>query len=147
MNGQTTPHVVQAILEWEWTWPLARFLLVLFYLISGLSKVADFRSAVTEMREAGMPAPAAMSVLSIVVELTGSVLVLLGRWVWLGAGMLGIFTAIGALTAHAFWRLSGKARLEATAIFLMHLGLIAAFVLCALVAERADIVASAIRTP
>jgi uncharacterized membrane protein YphA (DoxX/SURF4 family) len=136
MNGQSTPQFVQAILEWQWTWPIARFALVVFYLASGLSKIANFSSAVAEMVEAGMPAPAAMALLSIFVELTGSVLVLIDRWVWLGAGMLGIFTAIGAATAHAFWKVSGRERVEAIAVFLMHLGLIAAFVLCALVAER-----------
>jgi uncharacterized membrane protein YphA (DoxX/SURF4 family) len=136
MNGQSTPQFVQAILEWQWTWPIARFALVVFYLVSGLSKIADFAGAVAEMVEARIPAPAAMALLSIFVELTGSVLVLIDRWVWLGAGMLGVFTAIGAGTAHAFWKVSGRARVEAIAIFLMHLGLIAAFVLCALVAER-----------
>lgn len=83
-----------------------------------------------------MPAPAVMALLSIFVELTGSALVLIDRWGWLGAGMLGVFTAIGAVTAHAFWKVSGRARVEATAVFLMHLGLIAAFVLCALITER-----------
>jgi uncharacterized membrane protein YphA (DoxX/SURF4 family) len=136
MNGQPTPQLVQAILEWQWTWPIARFALVVFYLGSGLSKIANFPGAVVEMVEAGMPAPAAMALLSIFVELTGSVLVLIDRWVWLGAGMLGVFTAIGAITAHAFWKVSGRARVEAITVFLMHLGLIAAFVLCALVAER-----------
>jgi len=136
VNGQTAPQFVQAILEWQWTWPIARFALVVFYLSSGLSKIADFSGAVAEMVEARMPAPAAMALLSIFTELTGSVLVLIDHWVWLGAGMLGVFTAIGAVTAHAFWTVSGRARVEALAVFLMHLGLIAAFVLCALVAER-----------
>jgi uncharacterized membrane protein YphA (DoxX/SURF4 family) len=150
MNGQTTPQFVQAILEWQWTWPIARFALVVFYLCSGLSKIANFRGAVAEMVEARMPAPAAMALLSIFVELTGSVLVLIDRWVWLGAGMLGVFTAIGAVTAHAFWKVSGRARVETIAVFLMHLGLIAAFVLCALVAERegrAALVATSSATP
>jgi uncharacterized membrane protein YphA (DoxX/SURF4 family) len=136
MNGQTTPQFVQALLEWQWTWPIARVALVVFYLISALSKITNFRGAVAEMAQAGMPAPVAMALLSIFVELTGSTLVLIGRVVWLGAGMLGVFTAIGAFTAHAFWRLSGQARVEALSVFLMHLGLIAAFVLCALVAEH-----------
>jgi uncharacterized membrane protein YphA (DoxX/SURF4 family) len=136
MNGQTTPQFAQAILEWQWTWPIARFALVLYYLVSGLSKIADFRGAAAEMVQAGMPAPAAMALLSIFVELTGSGLILIGRWVWLGAGILGVFTAIGAVTAHAFWKVSGRARVEALAVFLMHVGLVAAFVLCALVAER-----------
>jgi uncharacterized membrane protein YphA (DoxX/SURF4 family) len=138
MNGQTTPHIVQAFLEWQWTWPIARVALVVFYLISALSKITNFRGAVAEMSQAGMPAPVAMALVSIFVELTGSTLVLIGRGMWLGAGMLGVFTAIGAFTAHAFWRASGRARVEALSVFLMHLGLIAAFVLCALVAEREE---------
>jgi uncharacterized membrane protein YphA (DoxX/SURF4 family) len=136
MNGQVTPQFVQAILEWQWTWPIARFALVMYYLVSGLGKIANFRGAIVEMAEAGMPVPVVMALLSIFVELTGSVLVLIDRWVWLGAGMLGVFTAIGAVTAHAFWKMSGRARIEAIAVFLMHIGLIAAFVLCALLTER-----------
>jgi uncharacterized membrane protein YphA (DoxX/SURF4 family) len=136
MTSLATPEFVRAILEWPWTWPLARFALVVTFLASGLSKIANFSGGVAEMAQAGMPAPAAMTLLSIFVELTGSVLVLIGRWVWLGAGMLGAFTAIGAVTAHAFWKVSGPERKEATAVFLMHVGLIAAFALDALLAER-----------
>jgi uncharacterized membrane protein YphA (DoxX/SURF4 family) len=136
MNGLATPEFVRAILEWPWTWPLARFTLVVTFLASGLSKIANFPAGVTELVEAGMPAPGAIALLSIFVELTGSVLVLIGRWVWLGAGMLGVFTAIGAVTAHAFWKVSGAERNEAIAVFLMHFGLIAALVLDALLAER-----------
>jgi uncharacterized membrane protein YphA (DoxX/SURF4 family) len=136
MNGQTTPQFVQTILEWQSTWPIVRVALVVYYLVSAVSKITNVRGAVAEMAQAGMPAPAAMALLSIFVELTGSTLVLISRGVWLGAGMLGVFTAIGAVTAHAFWRVSGRARVEALTVFLMHLGLIAAFVLCALVAER-----------
>ena len=136
MNSLTAPEFVRAILEWPWTWPLARFALVVIFLASGLSKIANFSGGVAEMTQAGMPAPAAMALLSIFVEVTGSVLVLIGRWVWLGAGVLGVFTAIGAVTAHAFWKVSGPERKEAIAVFLMHFGLIAAFVLDALLAQR-----------
>ena len=136
MNSLTAPEFVRAILEWPWTWPLARFALVVIFLASGLSKIANFSGGVAEMAQAGMPAPAAMALLSIFVEVTGSVLVLIGRWVWLGAGMLGVFTGIGAVTAHAFWKVSGPERKEAIAVFLMHFGLIAALVLDALLTER-----------
>ena len=137
MNSVVAPEFVRAILEWPWTWPLARFALVVTFLASGLSKIANFSGGVAEMAQAGMPAPAAMTLLSIFVELTGSVLVLTNRWVWLGAGMLGVFTAAGAVTAHAFWKVSGAERKDAIAVFLMHFGLIAALVLDALLAERA----------
>jgi len=29
-----------------------------------------------------------------------------GRWLWLGAGMLGAFTVLAAMTANAFWTMS-----------------------------------------
>jgi uncharacterized membrane protein YphA (DoxX/SURF4 family) len=137
MHSLAAPEFVHAILEWPWTWPLARLALVVTFLVSGLSKLANVSGGVAEMVEAGMPAPGTMALLSIFVELTGSVLVLIGRWVWLGAGMLGVFTAIGAVTAHAFWNVPGPARKEAMAVFLMHFGLIAALALDALLAERA----------
>jgi uncharacterized membrane protein YphA (DoxX/SURF4 family) len=88
------------------------------------------------MKEAGMPAPVAMAVLGTFVELAGSVLVLINHWVWLGAGMLGTFTAIGAVTAHAPWKVSGPGRKVAIGVFLMHFGMIGAFVLDALLADR-----------
>jgi uncharacterized membrane protein YphA (DoxX/SURF4 family) len=136
MNSLATPEFVRAILAWPWTLFLVRCALVVTFLASGLSKIANFADGVTEMAQAGLPAPVAMALLSIFVELGGSVLVLIGRWVWLGAGMLGVFTAIGAVTAHAFWKVSGPERKEALAVFLMHFGLIAAFMLDALLAER-----------
>jgi uncharacterized membrane protein YphA (DoxX/SURF4 family) len=136
MSSLAAPDSVRAILEWPWTWPLARFALVVTFLASGLSKIANFSGGVTEMVDAGMPAPGVMALLSILVELTGSVLVLIGRWAWLGAGMLGVFTGIGAVTAHAFWKVSGPERKEALAVFLMHFGLIGALALDALLAER-----------
>ena len=136
MNSLTTPEFIHSILEWPLTWPIARFALVAMFLGSGLGKIANFSGGVAEMVDAGLPAPAAMAALTIFVELTGSVLVLINRWVWLGAGMLGVFTAIGAVTTHAFWKLSGQARKEAIEVFLMHIGLIGAFILAALLAER-----------
>ena len=135
MNSLGTPAFIHAILVWPGTWLIARFALVAMFLASGLTKVANFSGGVAEMAEAGLPAPPVMAVLSIFVELTGSVLILINRWVWLGAGMLGTFTAIGAVTAHAFWKVSGPARKDAIAVFLMHFGLIAAFALDALLAE------------
>lgn len=136
MNSLDAPAFVQAILGWPGTWLIARFTLVSTFLISGLAKVANFSGGVAEMEEAGLPIPAVMAVVTIFVELSGSILVLIGRWVWLGAGMLAVFTALGAVTTHAFWKVTGPARKEAIALFLLHFGLVAGFVLDALLAER-----------
>ncbi|WP_423605658.1 DoxX family protein [Sphingomonas sp. MS122] len=137
MNATDTPHAVESVLEWRGTWLAARLAIVAIYLVSALGHVAGFQAAVTEQAHFGMPAPAFMAGLTVTLELVGSLLILSGRWVWLGTGMLGSFTALGAIIAHPFWTLQGSARFEVMATFLEHLGLIGGLVLIALVAERA----------
>ncbi|NJB99205.1 putative membrane protein YphA (DoxX/SURF4 family) [Sphingomonas trueperi] len=132
------PRFVDAILDWRPTWFLARLLLVGAYLLGGLVKLADWQGAVAEQAHFGMHPPALWAALTIAVELIGPVLILTGRWIWLGAGMLGVFTLLAAFTANAFWTMPpGPERFGATNAFFEHLGLIGGFVLAALVAEQA----------
>jgi uncharacterized membrane protein YphA (DoxX/SURF4 family) len=132
------PRFVDAILDWRPTWFLARLLLVGAYLLGGLVKLADWPGAVAEQAHFGMHPPALWAGLTIAVELVGPVLILTGRWIWLGAGMLGVFTLLAAFTANAFWTMPpGPERFGATNAFFEHLGLIGGFILAALVAEQA----------
>lgn len=132
------PRFVDAILDWRPTWFLARLLLVGAYLLGGLVKLTDWQGAVAEQAHFGMHPPALWAALTIAIELIGPVLILTGRWVWLGAGMLGVFTLLAAFTANAFWTMPpGPERFGATNAFFEHLGLIGGFVLAALVAEQA----------
>lgn len=138
MPGERDPRFVDAILDWRPTWFLARLLLVGAYLLGGLVKLADWQGAVAEQAHFGMHPPALWAALTIAVELIGPVLILTGRWIWLGAGMLGVFTLLAAFTANAFWTMPpGPERFGATNAFFEHLGLIGGFVLAALVAEQA----------
>lgn len=132
------PRFVDAILDWRPTWFLARLLLVGAYILGGLVKLADWQGAVAEQAHFGMHPPALWAALTIAVELIGPLLILTGRWIWLGAGMLGVFTLLAAFTANAFWTMPpGPERFGATNAFFEHLGLIGGFVLAALVAEQA----------
>jgi uncharacterized membrane protein YphA (DoxX/SURF4 family) len=138
MSGERDPRFVDAILDWRPTWFLARLLLVGAYLLGGLVKLTDWPGAVAEQAHFGMQPPALWAALTIAVELVGPVLILTGRWIWLGAGMLGVFTLLAAFTANAFWTMPpGPERFGATNAFFEHLGLIGGFVLAALVAEQA----------
>ncbi|SFK48553.1 Uncharacterized membrane protein YphA, DoxX/SURF4 family [Sphingomonas sp. NFR04] len=139
MTVQTPdPRFVDALLDWRPTWFLARLLLVGAYLLGGLVKLVDWQGAVAEQAHFGMHPPALWAALTIAVELVGPVLILTGRWIWLGAGMLGVFTLLAAFTANAFWTMPpGAERFGATNAFFEHLGLIGGFVLAALVAEQA----------
>ncbi|HWW26020.1 MAG TPA: DoxX family protein [Caulobacter sp.] len=133
MNAE--PRFVRAVLEWRGTWFLARLALVGAYLIGGIVKLTDFPAAVAEQAHFGMQPPALWAALTIAVELIGPALVMTRRWAWLGAGMLGVFTALAAFTANAFWTMEGQARFMATNAFFEHLGLIGGFALVALVSS------------
>lgn len=138
MHDDRDPRFVDTILDWPATWFIARLLLVGAYLLGGAVKLTDWSGAVAEQAHFGMSPPALWAALTIAVELIGPVLILSGRRVWLGAGMLGIFTLLAAFTANAFWAMpAGPERFSATNAFFEHIGLIGGFVLAALVAERA----------
>jgi uncharacterized membrane protein YphA (DoxX/SURF4 family) len=132
------PRFVDIILGWRGTAFAARLALVGAYLLGGLVKLADFPAAVAEQAHFGLhPAPF-WAVLTIAIELVGPILILVGRWVWLGAGMLGVFTFFAAITANAFWTMEGQARFMATNAFFEHIGLIGGLVLAAMVAEHSN---------
>ena len=115
---------------------LARLALVGAYLLGGIVKASDWQAAIGEQAHLGMHPPALWAVLTIAIEIVGPLLILSGRFVWLGAGMLGVFTLLAAITANAFWAMpAGQDRFMATNAFFEHLGLIGGFVLAAIVAE------------
>jgi uncharacterized membrane protein YphA (DoxX/SURF4 family) len=132
------PRFVDAVLDWRGTWFLARLALVGAYLLGGIVKLTDFPAAVAEQAHFGLHPATFWAALTIAVEIVGPVLILAGRRVWLGAGMLGVFTGLAAVTANAFWTLQGQERFAATNAFFEHIGLIGGFVLAALVAEHAS---------
>ncbi len=129
------PAFVAALLDWNGAWFLARLLLVSAYLLGGVVKLTDFPSAIAEQVHFGVHPPVLWAVVTIAVELIGSAMILSGRWVWLGAGMLGVFTAAAAVVASPFWTLHGQERFMATNAFFEHLGLVGGFILTALVAR------------
>jgi uncharacterized membrane protein YphA (DoxX/SURF4 family) len=143
MNGTRTPRFVDVILQGRWTGHLARLALVGAYLLGAAVKLGDWPAAVAEQAHFGMHPPAFWAALTIAIEIVGPVLILSGRLVWLGAGMLGVFTVLAAITANAFWTLPpGQDRFMATNAFFEHLGLVGGFVLVAIIARsdasRAD---------
>ncbi|WP_298166071.1 DoxX family protein [Novosphingobium sp.] len=131
------PRAVHALLDWPPVWFVSRLLLVGAYAVGAVAKLTDWPGAVAEQAHFGMSPPALWAGLTIAVEIVGPLLILTGRLVWLGAGMLGVFTLLAAIKANAFWTMAGLARFAATNAFFEHLGLIGGFILAALVAEHA----------
>ncbi|MGJ5019213.1 DoxX family protein [Bradyrhizobium oligotrophicum] len=132
-----TPRPVAAVLAWPWLWPAARLALVSAYLIGGVQKLMDFPGAVAEQAHFGLQPAALWAVAAIAVELIGSLLVVVNRFAWLGAGALGVLTFVAMLTANDFWHMEGHDRFMALNSFFEHLGLIAGLVLVSIMSWRA----------
>lgn len=106
------------------------------YVVGGFAKLFDFAGAIAEQERFGLNPGWLWAVLAIVVELGGSLLVVANRFVWLGAGGLGVLTFVAMLTANAFWSTDGHERFMAMNAFFEHLGLIAGLVVVTICAEK-----------
>jgi transmembrane protein len=110
----------------------ARIVLCLPFWWSGLSKLLDFSGGTAEMAALGLEPAWLFNALTILVQLSGSLLVILNLRTWLGAGALGVFTALATVMAHRFWTLDGTDRARELNTFLEHLAIVAGFVLVAI---------------
>ena len=139
MGPQTdTPGWISAILAWPWTRHAARVALVSAFLIGGVTKLSDFTAAIVEQERFGLHPGWLWAALAIAVELGGSLLVISGRFIWLGAGGLGVLTFVAMLTANDFWTLAGHERFMELNAFFEHLGLIAGLVFVSMPATEAE---------
>jgi hypothetical protein len=98
------PAMIDAILEWPGTWTIARLALVGPYLLGGVVKLTDL---LRRRRRTGPFRAEPADGLGRAHDcgrtdraFAGAV----GPLVWLGAGMLGVFTLLAACVANAFGR-------------------------------------------
>lgn len=111
---------------------LARALVTFVFWSSGLAKLFDFAGAVAEMGKYGVLPAAPMAALVIIIQLGGSALVISGWNVWLGAGALGVFTALTIPIAHAFWAMTGEAAFFEMLFAIEHISVIGGLMLVAI---------------
>jgi len=81
-----------------------RILIGAIFLNAGIRKLLGFAATVGYFTKLGFPAPEAFAVLAIIIEVGGSILLIVGwktRWV---AWLLSLFVLIAALAAHRFWQ-------------------------------------------
>ncbi|MBU9297777.1 DoxX family protein [Burkholderia multivorans] len=128
-TGRYSPAWIRRLLAQPWVGPLVRLALVSAFLIGGVNKALHFDDAIAEQAHFGLHPPALWAALAIVVEIGGSLCVVFRRFLWIGAGALGVLTFVAMLVANDFWNQTGVARFMALNSFFEHLGLIAALVL------------------
>jgi transmembrane protein len=134
--GYDTPPVIRTLLDNPAMLFFARAMVTLPFWQGGIVKLLDFNGAVAEMAHAGLQPALLIVIATLVTEFVGSALILANRYVWLGAGWLGVFTLLSTLIAHRYWEFTGERRFMEMNSFYEHATICAAFILVAVVAIR-----------
>ena len=85
---------------------VGRILIGLIFLVAGVRKVMGFAGTVAYLTKLGFPAPEVMAVIALIIEIGGSLLLIVGwrtRW---AAWLLTLFVVVAAFAAHRFWEIS-----------------------------------------
>jgi putative oxidoreductase len=99
-----------------------RILLALMFLIAGIGKVgAGFAGTVGYIGSVGLPMPQVVAIGTIIVEIVGSLALIVGwktRWAALA---LAIFTVAAALFFHNYWAMPANQQMMQQIIFMKNL--------------------------
>jgi putative oxidoreductase len=82
---------------------LGRILLGLIFILSGFGKIAGFDGTVGYIASAHLPLPAAVAVLTILIELGGGLALVTGFYTKQMALVLAVFTVLAGFIFHNFW--------------------------------------------
>jgi transmembrane protein len=130
-------HTIERFLRHRTVAVAARVLLTFPFWGSGLAKLIDFQGGVGEMAHFGLEPAVAFNIATVIVQLGGSLLVILNRYTWLGAGALGIFTALTIPIVHHFWSMTEEPlRTIAFHTAAEHIGMIGALIVVSILAAN-----------
>ncbi|WP_225773171.1 DoxX family protein [Inquilinus sp. Marseille-Q2685] len=85
----------------------ARIFLAAIFVVSGWGKLTGFEGAVGYIASNGLPAPQVFAALTILVELGGGILLILGLFSRLAAFVMAGFTLLTIVVVHHFWTFEG----------------------------------------
>ncbi len=116
---------------------VARGLIALLFLIAGLRKLLAFGMTVGYFAKLGIPMPEVVVVVSILVEIGGSILIVIGYRPVIVASVMAAFTIGSALIAHQFWAVSDPQIYSAQLNnFLKNVSIVGAFLMIIVDARR-----------
>jgi uncharacterized membrane protein YphA (DoxX/SURF4 family) len=112
---------------------IAKVLLAIAFVYSGVSKLLNFDAAIGEANHFGLSPAPFFAAAVLATQLVGAALMLLGRGLWSAGGALALaaFTVIATVIGHPFWTMSGMEQFHNRNAFLEHLGLVGGFLLVA----------------
>ena len=105
--------------------PLAgRLLLAAIFLVAGFDKLTAFAATSCYLAKLGFPMPDLMTVIAIVLELGGGILLIAGWKIRWAAWALIVFVAVATFAAHRFWEFDASQYRNQLNHFLKNLALV-----------------------
>lgn len=129
------PAQIAALLRQPELSLLARVVLTAPFWMSAALKTLDWPGAVAEMMHFGLSPAPLFALLVIIVQATGSLGVILGRWSWLAAGTLSVFTVLATSLAHPFWTMQGAQQIAELNHALANFAIVAGLALAVILAD------------
>ena len=94
--------------RYEWAALVGRILLAVIFVTSGFQKMGGFEGTTGYIASKGLPMPQVLAALTILVELGGGILLVIGwkaRWAALA---IAVFTLLAAFLFHNYWAMTGE---------------------------------------
>jgi len=114
------------------TLPLVgRIIIAVLFLVAGIGKAMGYAGTVGYMAKLGFPAPELMTIIAIVFEIGGGVLLIVGwktRWVAWG---LVVFVVVATFAAHRFWEFDAAQMMNQRTQFLKNFAIIGGLLMLA----------------
>lgn len=131
------PGPIAAILDSRIVALVGRVLLTFMFWSSGIAKIVDWQGGLGDMAHFHLNPPAAYNLATLVTQLVGSALIITGRYTWLGAGALAVFTVLTIPIAHDFWNLPpGPTATNQMYVAVEHLSIVGALILVSVLDRR-----------
>jgi putative oxidoreductase len=108
---------------------VARFFLVLLYLIFGWSKLTHYSGTVVYMVQAGAPLPSLSAIVAIIMELFVSIAIVVGILTRPLALLLALYTLATAIIGHHYWTMTGADQYESMINFFKNISIIGGLLL------------------
>lgn len=112
---------------------IARFALVLLFILSGYPKMLHFDGTVQYMAATGAPMPALAAVIAIIMEVPAVILVILGFFTRPLAVIFVFYTLGTAVIGHPYWDMTGDAVMANMINFYKNISIAGGFLLLAIV--------------
>ena len=136
-QGSLAADGLEALVLSRWGWPAVTLAFTSLYLAAAVMEVEDFPTAVGVQEKAGLKPPTLWAAGTMAIQVVGSVAIVSGRAVWLGAGLLGGLTVGAEVLTHRFWEMKKSERRTTTEYaFFEHLGMLGGLLMTGIVSNH-----------